>query len=124
MLARKLWAYGQSREYFDDAKCVGFTRLGLVDGSEGAGSKGEGLAVVLNVGTRYATKRMFVGTERRGQTFTDLLDFAWGEVVVDREGWGVFPVGPRSVSVWLNREAAGREKVEELTRLPELIYGK
>lgn len=134
MLARKLWAYGPGREYFDDAGCVGFTRLGLAeaeaeagrdrDSADGNASKREGLAVIVNIGTGYAVKKMFVGTERRGQRFTDLLGFAWGEVEVDEEGWGVFPVGPRSVCVWLNSQAVGREKVEGLTRIPEMVYGK
>lgn len=123
MLARKMWAYGQSREYFDDAKCVGFTRLGLEGKVDGGQSKLEGLAVVLNIGDRYAKKEMFVGKERRGQKWTDLLDFAWGEVDINEDGYGIFPVGPRSVSVWLNCQAVRREQVDELTKLPD-IYGK
>ena len=120
MLARKLWAYGSSKEYFDDARCVGFTRLGLEGGNRADKGKGEGLAVVLNIGSRHAMKRMFVGEGRRGQRWTDLLDFAWGEVVIDGAGWGDFPVGPRSLSVWLDGQAVGREKCDELTRLPDL----
>lgn len=123
MLARKMWAYGQSREYFDDAKCVGFTRLGLEGKVDGGQSKLEGLAVVLNIGDRYAKKEIFVGKERRGQKWTDLLDFAWGEVDINEDGYGIFPVGPRSVSVWLNCQAVRREQVDELTKLPD-IYGK
>lgn len=110
-------------EYFEDAKCIGFTRLGLKDSAEGNESKREGLAVVLNIGSRHAMKRMFLGETRRGQRLMDLLEFAWGEVVIDGEGWGEFPVGPRTMSVWLNIQAAGREKIDELTSIPDM-YGK
>lgn len=110
MLARRLWAYGQGTSYFDDAMSVGFTRAGL----ETNGSHGESMAVVLNIGTRYAMKRMFVGEKKGGRRFTDLFEFAWGEVEIDEQGWGDFPVGPRSVGVWLDREAVGRTEVEKL----------
>jgi len=91
--------------------------------TEGNGSKQEGLAVVLNIGTRHTSKRMFVGEGRRGQRFTDLLEFAWGEVVIDRDGWGEFPVGPRTLGVWLDSQAVGRENIDELTILPD-VYNK
>lgn len=110
MLARKLWAYGKGTSYFDDAMSAGFVRAGL----DTDGSRGEAMAVVLNIGTRYVKKRMFVGEKKRGRRFTDLLEFAWGEVVIDEEGWGEFPVGPRSVSVWLDSQAVGRVEVEKL----------
>lgn len=110
MLARKVWAYGQGTSYFDDAMCVGFVRAGL----DRDGSHGEALAVVLNIGTRYAKKRMFVGEKKKGRRFTDLLEFAWGEVEIDERGWGEFPVGPRSVSVWLDGQAVGRAEVDRL----------
>lgn len=106
MLARRLWAYGKGMSFFDDAECVGFVRSGLNDSS----SHNEGLAVMLNIGTRYRHKRMFVGESKRGKIFTDFLEFAWGEVVIDEKGWGKFPVGPRTVGVWLDVEAVGRRE--------------
>lgn len=77
-------------------------------------SHGEAIAVVLNIGNRHATKQMFIGEKKRGRRFTDLLEFAWGEVEIDEQGWGNFPLGPRSVSVWLDSQAVGRAEVERL----------
>lgn len=111
MLARRLWAYGPGTRYFDDPVCLGFVRSGLDCDS----SQGEGLAVILNISTHYRHKRMFLGKAKRGKRLTDLLGFAWGEVQIDDEGWGEFPVGPRSVGVWLAADAMGRESLAEIT---------
>ena len=110
MLTRRLWAYGPGTRFFDDPHCVGFVR----HGSDCTSSKGEGLAVVLNIGTRYQYKRMFLGKKLRGRVFSDLLEFAWGEVRVDEDGWGDFPVGSRSVGVWVATDAIGREDFAKL----------
>lgn len=110
MLARKLWAYGEGVTYFDDAMCVGFVRAGL-DGDET--SRGERMAVVLNIGPTSARKRMSVGVRDRGRIFTDLLELAREEVKIDGQGWGEFPVGLRSVGVWLDSRAIGRSEVEK-----------
>lgn len=110
MLARKLWAYGSGTSYFDSARCVGFARAGI----DGSGTKSESMAVVLNIATRHAKKRMYVGERKRGGRFTDILEFAWGEIEIDDQGWGDFPVGPRSVGVWLDSRAAGRAEVDRL----------
>lgn len=97
--------------YFDDdPRCVGFTRLGLGPGS-GGGPKAAGLAVVMTNAWTRAAKRMFVGAHRAGQRWTDVLRGCWGEVVIDGEGWGVFPAAPRSVAVWAAWDAPGRREV-------------
>jgi alpha-amylase len=62
----------------------------------------------------YAYKRMFVGYTHIGESWTDILGWAWGEVVIDRWGFGTFPVGPKSVGVWVNKWAIGRERLENL----------
>lgn len=107
LLARRLYAYGGQADYFDAPECVGFARRGHRRRSGGAGC-----AVVANIGWTYATKRMCVGVRHAGERWTDLLRMTWGEVVVDREGYGVFPVGPRGVAVWVCEEAEGRGLVE------------
>ncbi|KAK4132133.1 glycoside hydrolase family 13 protein [Trichocladium antarcticum] len=107
MLARKLWAYGTQHDYFDRPQCVGFTRLG-----HAAKAGGDGLAVVMTNAWRYARKAMFVGKHHAGEAWTDLLRWCPGTVVIDDGGWGVFPVGRRSVAVWVNAAASGREMVD------------
>jgi alpha-amylase len=107
MLARKLWAYGSQYDYFDDPHCVGFTRLGHPSQSDA-----HGLAVVMTNAWEYASKRMFVGERHAGEVWTDLLRWCPGEVVIGADGWGVFPVGHRSVAVWVDAKATGREMVD------------
>jgi alpha-amylase len=109
MLARKLWAYGSQYDYFDDPDCVGFTRFG-----HSSQSDGNGLAVVMTNAWEYKEKAMFVGTRHAGETWTDVLKWWPGQVVIGADGWGLFPVGHRSVGVWVNAAATGRDKVDSL----------
>ena len=104
MLARKLYAYGSQLDYFDQTNCIGFTRTGHPSRSGGAG-----LAVVLTSGWTFASKRMYVGTRHAGERWTDILHCCWGEIIIDENGWGLFPVGPRSTAVWVNSAAEGRQ---------------
>lgn len=115
MLARKLYAYGPQADYFDHPHSIGFTRLGHPALNGLQHSKGAGLAVVMTNGWSYATKTMFVGKQHAGQRWTDLLASCWGEVVIDTEGWGVFACAPRSVAVWVHRDAPGRSEVDNHT---------
>lgn len=113
VLARKIYAYGRQLDYFDHPHCIGFTRLGhLADGYPA--DVGSGLAVLMTNGWTYTTKRMFVGTEHAGQRWTDLLHGCWGEVEIDQDGWGVFAVGPRSVTMWVNTQDGRRHEIENL----------
>ena len=108
MLARRLWAYGTQTDYFaDDARCVGFSRAG-----HPAHSGGAGLAVVMTNGWEHARKAMFVGARHAGEAWTDVLRWCPGRVIIDDAGWGVFPVAPRSVSVWVSESAPGRDLVD------------
>lgn len=92
--ARRRHAYGTQREFFDDPNCIGWTREGDEEHS--------GCAVVLtNSGADQ--KRMEVGTRYAGKIFVDLLQKCTGEVAIDEEGWGEFPVAPGSVSVWVEK---------------------
>lgn len=109
MLARVLYAYGTQIDYFDKPHCIGFTRLGHKSQSGGAG-----LAVLISNGWEVATKRMNVGRQHAGERWTDILRWSWGEIVIDGDGWGVFRVGPRSVSLWASKTASGRQRLYQL----------
>ncbi|KAK4167034.1 alpha-amylase [Cladorrhinum sp. PSN259] len=109
MLARKFWAYGTQHDYFDDQNSVGFTRVG-----HESQSGGNGLAVLMTNGWEYTSKKMFVGRQHAGEMWTDLLKWCHGQVVIDSEGWGVFYVGPQSVSVWVYAAAEGRKLADGL----------
>jgi len=45
ILARKLYAYGEQQDYFQDPDCIGWVRRGIPDT---AGSQASGMAVVMN----------------------------------------------------------------------------
>lgn len=107
--ARRWYAYGPQKEYFDEVDCVGWTRLG----SQGFGD-GAGLAVVVNSSWETRVKRMFVGGAKRGEVWTDLMGWAYGSVLIDENGFGVFPVGARSISVWTAKGAKGRGEIDRL----------
>ncbi|KAK0724498.1 alpha-amylase-like protein [Lasiosphaeris hirsuta] len=117
MLARQLWAYGSQFDYLDQPHCIGFTRHG-----HPARSGGDGLAVVMTNGWAFASKKMFVGEAHAREVWTDVLRWCPGKVVIDSAGWGEFPVACRSVSVWVNRAAQGREFVDSFVFNHD-IYG-
>ena len=109
LLARKLYAYGRQIDYFDRVDCVGWTRVGHPSHSDGAG-----LAVVMNAGWNIAHKRMSVGPLHAGERWTDILGGMGRAVLIDRRGWGVFPVRPRSVGIWAHEVAPGRAHIDDL----------
>jgi alpha-amylase len=89
---------------------TGWTRPGHPSHSRGAG-----LGVILNASrASYAHKQMNVGAHHAGEIWTDIMGWAWGTVVIDHDGWGLFPVGPRSMGVWVNERAEGRRRMDEL----------
>jgi alpha-amylase len=72
------------------------------------------MGVIISNGWEVTLKRMNVGKQHARERWTDILCLCWGEVIIDVDGWGVFPVGPRSVSVWASKTAMGRERLDEL----------
>jgi alpha-amylase len=108
LLARQLYAYGTQADYFDAPDCVGWTRFG-----HPARAGGAGCAVVVAIGWRFGMRKMCVGRRHAGERWTDLLEMTWGSVVIDEEGFGLFPVGPKGVAVWVDAAAEGRGLVEE-----------
>ncbi|CAJ2501831.1 Uu.00g046840.m01.CDS01 [Anthostomella pinea] len=107
VLARQYYAYGGMSEFFDDPLCIGFTRHGDEDHSDGAG-----LAVVLSALEETASKRMFVGQKHAGEVWTDVLGGVKDEVAIEGDGWATFPVRPRTVSIWVDAVAEDRELVD------------
>ncbi|KAJ2906954.1 alpha amylase [Zalerion maritima] len=105
MLARKLYAYGKQADYFDYATCLGWVKYGTHD-------RPYGCAVVLsNAGE--GRKRMHVGEMHAGEVWTDVLGWSQEEATIGHDGFGEFKCGQTSVSVFVNREAGGREKFGE-----------
>lgn len=92
MKARKEHAYGEQRDYFEDANCIGWVREG--DGYN------RGCAVVLSNKDAY-TKPMEMGTEYAGQIFNDLLGRTDAKVTIREDGWADFPCPAGNVSVWV-----------------------
>lgn len=89
---RQHLAYGEQTDYLDDQNCIGWTRAG-------EDNKTTALAVVIS-NAAPSHKRMFVGEKWAGSTYYDYLDNHPDLVTIDADGWGDFPVGEKSVSVW------------------------
>ncbi|CAD0087685.1 unnamed protein product [Aureobasidium vineae] len=100
-LARKLFAYGELNDYWDNPNCIGWVRRGTHD-------RKNGCAVVMS-NTGPGEIKMHVGGEHKGEIWTDLLGWEQGEVTIDDEGNGVFKCPGCSVAVWVNKDAEGRE---------------
>lgn len=94
--ARKNFAFGMQRDYFDHPNCIGWTR----EGDENHG----GCAVVLSNGDS-GNKYMEMGTRYSGKKFADLLGKIPDEIIINEEGWGNFLAPAGSVSVWVEQES-------------------
>ncbi|ORY55885.1 alpha-amylase [Pseudomassariella vexata] len=106
--ARQHFAYGPQHAYFDDPTSIGFTRIG-----HPAHMRCAGLAVVMSASFQGGVKQMYVGRHHAHEQWVDLLRGAGGPVVIDANGWGLFPVAPRMVSVWVDiraLEASGMDQ--------------
>ncbi|KIY63156.1 glycoside hydrolase family 13 protein [Cylindrobasidium torrendii FP15055 ss-10] len=103
--ARKLYAYGELRDYSDHMNCLGWVRMG--------DERRSGCAVVLCNGSGDGEKRMEVGKERAGQKWTDVLGWYQGEIEIEEDGWATFKCHSESVSIWVNADAEGRDEFEK-----------
>jgi len=101
--SRKLFAYGDVRDYWDHPNCVGWVRTG----EEGR----DGCAVLMCNGDE-GYKSMEVGKEHAGEEWTDVLRWHPGVVVIDGNGWGIFRCPASSVSIWVKSNAVGREEFQ------------
>ncbi|KAF7982385.1 hypothetical protein HWV62_28469 [Athelia sp. TMB] len=105
--ARKEFAYGETRDYWDHAQCVGWVRTG--DKAEQGEELGhDGCAVVISIGDE-GLKRMEVGAEHKGEVWTDVLGWHQGEVTIGEDGWAEFSCSAESVSIWANKDAKDRK---------------
>lgn len=105
-LARKLYAYGLQQDYFDYPTCIGWVRYGTWD-------RRFGCAVVLsNAGP--GEKRMHVGEMHAGEKWTDVLGWSQGEVEIGHDGYGNFTCPGVSLSIWVNKDAEGRDRFGKL----------
>lgn len=90
--ARQQFAYGNQRDYFEDANCLGWIREGDEDHN--------GCAVVLSNKDAY-TKAMEMGKQYAGKNFYDFVGWFPDKVTIDENGWGSFPVPAGNVSIWV-----------------------
>lgn len=97
LVARKLFGYGQQRDYFDHPNCIGWTR-------EGTGEmERSGCAVILS-NSGEGIKNMEIGIKHKGKTFIDFLGVHKAEVYINEKGWGRFPVPAGSIAVWIEKK--------------------
>ncbi|GAA5847444.1 hypothetical protein JCM9279_000483 [Rhodotorula babjevae] len=101
--ARKWFAYGPTRDYWDHANCVGWVREG--------DDEHDGCAVVICNGTEAGEKRMQLegGDKHKGEVWVDLLGWFQGEVTIEEDGWATFGCPEQSVSIWTKKDARGKE---------------
>lgn len=91
---RKDKAYGRQNDYFDNTNCIGWTREGDEDHIK------SGVAVLIS--NKFdSEKRMYIGKHLVGEEFIDVIGNCEEKVIVDEEGYGIFKVKAKSVSVWI-----------------------
>lgn len=93
---RRDHAYGWQHDYFNDRNCIGWTREG-------------GLAVMLSTHGDRAFQ-MFVGEPFIGKTFVDALGNNPAEVLIAKDGTGLFPVTSGRCSAYIALETEGSRK--------------
>ena len=91
---RKEKAYGKQNDYFDNPNCIGWTREGDNEHIK------SGLAVLIS-NKNDTEKRMHIGKDYAGEKMLDAIGNCNEEVIIDEEGYGVFKVKAKSVSVWV-----------------------
>lgn len=105
--ARKHFAFGEQRDYWDHPTTVGWVRTGTEQHPDGC-------AVVLCVGDEEGTKRMEVGKEHAGKVYVDAIGWMPDtEVTVGEDGWAEFKSPAHSVAVWVNKEAKALGEVRK-----------
>lgn len=100
-LARKMYAYGEVNDYFDNPNLLGWVRRGTWD-------RPYGCAVLIS-NAEMGELRMYVGTEHKGEVWTEVLGWQDRQVHIGDDGFGLFSVGNCSVSIFVNKDAEGRD---------------
>ncbi|KAH7094554.1 alpha amylase [Paraphoma chrysanthemicola] len=109
MLARQLYAHGPQVDYFERKDCIGWTRQGDLDNSNG-------YAIILSWNWDVVSNEcppliaMSVGRQHAGETWTDILGFEKDAVEIDRDGVGRFVCERNSMACYTNEAAIGRER--------------
>lgn len=96
MKVRKKYAYGKQENYMDDPHCIGFVRRGNEHHPDGC-------VVLLSNGSNSG-KDMFLGKDKIGQVYIDILNNRKEEVHIQEDGFGYFTVNSGSISVWVQKE--------------------
>jgi alpha-amylase len=104
VLSRKLFAYGRQTDYFESRTSIGWVRHGTWDRTDGC-------VVIMSIGNA-AKNSMFVGADKAGQTWVDVLGNFGHGVTIDGRGYGVFKCRGKSVSVYVREDAPGREELD------------
>lgn len=102
--ARKWFAYGPTRDYWDHRNCIGWVR----EGDENH----DGCAVVMCNGTEDGTKRMQIqgNDEHKGEEWIDVLGWSADKTItIGDDGWADFTCPSKSVSIWVKKGARGLE---------------
>jgi len=92
LIARRSFAYGMQRDYFDHGNCIGWIREGDEEHA--------GCAVVLSNG-EAGIKQMEMGKRYAGKQFVDMLQKRPEKIVIDENGMADFLCNAGSVSVWV-----------------------
>lgn len=104
--ARRHFAYGEQRDAWDFAQCVGWARTG--------DNEHDGCAVVICNGDDEGRKVLDMGAERyKNTTFVDLLGWHQAEVTTGDDGKAEFLCPASSVSVWVPKHAEALKHVPQ-----------
>lgn len=105
LLLRRHYANGRQQDYFERAEVIGWVRDNLESPEENLEQKlsplNAAMAVLLSTQEKTQELRMFVGKRAAGVRYADFLGNTDAKIVIDAEGYGLFPVPPKSVSCFL-----------------------
>lgn len=110
--ARKYYAYGEQRDYWDHPQCVAWVRTGSKSTDADLSSEEAGYdvsATILCNGSGDGSKWVEVGKHLAGKKFVDVIGWYQGEREVNQDGWLEAVCHPRSVSIWVPSESAYRK---------------
>ena len=95
--ARRKYAYGEQIEYFDHPSTIGFIRTGD-DPHAGSG------LVFLMSNDEAGSKTMSLGKEHKGETWHEVTGSISHDIILDKDGKGVFSVAGRNIAVWVKKK--------------------
>ncbi len=108
-------AYGDQEDYFDHPNTIGWVRRGVKE------IERSGCAVVINNSEEGGEKHMFVGEERAGEKWVDMLNSRDEIIEIGKDGCATFLVNPGSVAVWALPETDVEEPDHKENRKNELL---